>query len=489
MILGGPLTRGTDFLTTPFKAIPQIGAIKTAKAIARTIGDWGNTYERSLQSGLNSADGKSFMHEVLGSNDKISGLFDALASGINTWTGSEAIEKAARTLAQGLGEYVAHETKAAALAGSAKDVAFLNKLGSDWRTATPENLGARIGRIYQGEYNATNLPSWIVDSKAAPFFSMMRWNIEQFNNFRKYALEPITNPAVPGKPNFGPALATIFAGTIGGLAIEELRQELTGRKDYNATFTELANAHDPVRATQELAGKLATAAQLTGTFGIWSEIMKQGIDVLNNRMPQGFRMPAMEVTDGNIKLAISAVKAINQGEPFDRVLPELMKQIGNNNVQLFRLLYDQAGRFELSDEAKYDREQHNFRRDQGMFNSLAGYPVNPTESSPPSLNTVTQQAFRRETDPSKMMEEAMTLRRKALARFAETGDPLEYTQSLRQFANMGQAIAPNPERQPVKFANYLNFVRASQGPEAAQRMLQSYYQRAGLGQMKAGLLK
>lgn len=485
-ILGGPITRATDLLTTPLKALPFLSPEQVVPAMWHAFSNWHQSYVNAIDRGLISPTGHNFMREAIGATEGMANRLDQLAAGINTWSGSEALETAARTLAQGLGEYIARVSKT----GSAADKAFLDKVAPDWavKGMRDSELGAHIARIFQGKYDATNLPAWMKDSKAAPFFSMMRWNVEQWNNFKRYAIEPITQPPAGTKPNFGPAIATVFAGLVGGLGIEEFRQLLTGRKDYTVTFKEYQNAHDEVRATGELAGKLAQAMQLTGTFGIMSEFIKQGIDVMNHRMPQGFRFPVADVVQGNMQMLVSAVQAISQGEPFDDVFAEAMRQVMNTNVQMFRIAWDELGRTGMNDHAKWDYDQHNHNRDKAMFMSLAGYPVNTGTFSEPSLTSVTLQKFRRETDVNAMVDEASILRNKAMRRFAETGDPGELTETLRSFAEPGKNIAPSIKTQPVQFAHYIQFIRDTQGDAEAKALIQEYARRNALGSAKERLL-
>ena len=75
----------------------------------------------------------------------------------------------------------------------------------------------------------------------------------------------------------------------------------------------------PKPADGGLAQRNSSAREAWSLFGIMSEFIKQGIDVMNHRMPQGFRFPVADVVQGNMQMLVSAVQAISQGEPFDDV--------------------------------------------------------------------------------------------------------------------------------------------------------------------------
>lgn len=488
-IVSNPITRGTDYLTTAFKALPYVGPTEAGKMFSHVFSNYRQTYENSLASGLNSAAGHSFLHETIGAADTVSGKLYALADALTHYTGSEWIEKHARTLAQGVGEYIAQTNCAAALAGDAKAQKFMEHQGSDWRHAPIDMLGGRVGRIFQGKFDLSNQPDWLKNSSAAPFMSLMRWNIEQWNNFKRYAIEPITNPAIKGRPDFAPMLATIFAGTIGGLGIEELRQKLTGRKDYIASFQELANAPDKGRSAAELAAKLSNAAQLTGVMGIISEFTKQGIDVLNHRMPQGFRFPAYDLTAGNFQTVSSAISALNEGEPWDAVLKETMGRLMNDNLSVYRVASNIAATTGIDKTKQQQNASRDSRRDLTMFDSLSGQPQEMVVNRKPEIGNTTQRKFQQETDPKELIRDAMILRKKALQKYKETGDPAALKQALSISSNTASKIMPSPQNDPQKFAAYYRYIKATQGDDKAKTLLLNYSKSAGMDKVRRQILK
>jgi hypothetical protein len=288
LLLGGPTTRITDALTTPIKGLSYISPT-AVPAYLHAMTNIRGAYERTLATGLNKRGGRQVFDQIIGAGADATGKLDAASQFITKWTGSEATETAARTLAQVAGEFIAKHQAALAAAGDRSAVKFLDHLGIV-PGMDPAIAGTRAAQLLQGKYDVTNLPAWAFNSPAAPFVGMMKWNIEQWNNFKRFAVEP----AVKDK-NLTPALMTIAAGLTGGVGLNVFRQALSGRKDYHATFDEIANAPDKGRAMEELASKLAYAAQLTGTLGVMGELGSQMIEVGTVKIPNGVHYPAASV--------------------------------------------------------------------------------------------------------------------------------------------------------------------------------------------------
>ena len=329
----------------------------------------------------------------------------------------------------------------------------------------------------RGKYDVTNLPAWAFNSPAAPFVGMMKWNIEQWNNFKRFAVEP----AVKDK-NLTPALMTIAAGLTGGVGLNVFRQALSGRKDYHATFDEIANAPDKGRAMEELASKLAYAAQLTGTLGVMGELGSQMIDVGTGKIPNGVHYPAASVLADTFSKTASAMKGIGDGEDPLKVIVALVNDVAKSNVQAYRVAANLAAQATDSKELQV----HNMQRDKTVFDNLSGQPRRLNLGNTPSYSNLSGKQFANEQDMNRLGPEALALTQKALAQGGN--DPTEIRKRLNAVKPAAPRYMPNPNESPIKFQQYLNFVTQTQGPAAAQQVLHQYLTDSAMAQAKRGLI-
>lgn len=475
LLLGGPSTRITDALTTPIKGLSYISP-SAVPAYLHAMTNIRGAYERSLATGLNKRGGRQVFEQIIGAGADATGKLDAASQFITKWTGSEATETAARTLAQVAGEFIAKHQSALAAAGDQSAVKFLEHLGIT-PGMDPAIAGTRAAQLLQGKYDITNLPAWAFNSPAAPFVGMMKWNIEQWNNFKRFAVEPMVKDK-----NLTPALMTIAAGLTGGVGLAVFRQALSGRKDYHATFDEIANAPDKVRAMEELASKLAYAAQLTGTLGVMGELGSQMIDVGTGKIPNGVHYPAASVLADTFSKTASAMKGIGDGEDPMKVIVALVNDVARSNVQAYRVAANLAAQVADTKEL----QTHNMQRDKTVFDNLSGQPRRLNLGNTPSYSNLSGKEFAREQDVSRLGPEAMALTQKALAQGGN--DPTEIRKRLNAVKPAAPRYMPNPNESPIKFQQFLHFVTQTQGPAAAQQVLHQYLTDSAMAQAKRGLI-
>lgn len=475
MILGGPVTKLTDLATVPIKAAAYV-APGHEDDIISGIGQWRKGFDNAFDTGFNRRGGLVVAQDVLGMGEAASGFLNKAAEFITKYTGSEHLELASRGLSQSIGEFIGETHRTLAKQGDADSLRFLGELGSDWQTISREELGTRIGQLMQGKYNLTNLPSWMTNSHAAPFLTMMRWSVEQLNNFERFVVEPAR------QGNWTPFVYTVIGGLGGGLAISALRELVGGRKQYAASWEELSEAEDSPGYIDALTYKLMTAAQVTGTAGIMSEFLKQAYEKMTGRMPQGFRYPVWEVGEDIGARITAAVRAMNEGEDWQKILPELLKDIGTRHVQMGRIIYNQYGKFgDPKSRAAEDIRRANQRRDLSVFERLHGIPQPTMIEAPPSYSRLTEREFDRAS-----VEDAQRLLPQLVRRAVDRaqGNPELIASELRKLRTIDVQGMPNPDTLPLRFVQYHNWVRRTQGSEAAQKLLVDYLTRQAQAQAK-----
>ena len=460
LILAGPSTRAADILTTPFKAVAFVSPTQIPGLIKAATLDVPEGLRSGGKTGMVNKGDMVFARTVLGAGEEVASRLDKLTEGVAKFTGTEQLERWSRGVAQSIGEYIAKIKLAEANAGSAKAEEFLNKLGTDWREVDVNELGTRIGQLFQGKYDVTNLPTWAYDSPIAPFLSMMRWNIEQWNNFKKFVWEPAK------KGDVYPLLAHFAGALAGGLTIEEAREIMMQKKSENATLKEIAAAKDDPAALEELMLKYASVMQATGVMGIVSELGSQALDGLSGRLPQGFRYPMVEVVGDTAARSASAVEALRDGEDPAKVGWQWLKDIGTQHVQMGRFIYRAAGAFGY-EEAAREMEDMNARRDVRKFVKLSGLPKaeSPVKFSP--YRKLSEKEFDKAESVGEAKKLLPYLKQRAVERAG--GNKERLAEEMRGIRTIGGRIGPSPSANPKRFRDYIEFIRQTKGPEAAEK--------------------
>lgn len=461
--LANPITRSVDIATSLFKGLGMVTPAQIP-GLVNNLRNLGKSYERAHDTGWIREDGNTIVGEVLGAGEAFSNGVDKFSKSLSKYTGSEKLENFGRGLSQNIGEYIARTNTALAQSGNKRANDFLDRVAPNWRTLSEAELGTRIGQLFQGRYDATNLPQWLSDSPAAPFFSLARWNIEQWNNFREFAIKPARN----GDPV--PLISMLVAGIAGGVGIKEIREALSGRKSKIATLKEIAEAPEGSAKYKEAVRYLGNLAQLSGTIGIVGEMSNWGLDIASKDMPAAASMPALEVTRDIIPRLIAAGNAMMDGEDPLTVITQVGRDIGNEHVSAYRFIEGNLGRTGVWDEAGEDLADANARRDLRVGKRLRGEPIKAAVQLPIDYSRAEERAVEKERDPVKMREMARELK----ADIKADPDKENRERRMRSAAASRPSYMPSKENDPKAFKEQLDFVRRTQGPEKAEELRLRY---------------
>ena len=461
--LANPITRSVDIATSLFKGLGMVTPAQIPGLVSN-LRNLGKSYERAHDTGWIREDGNTIVGEVLGAGEAFSNGVDKFSKSLSKYTGSEKLENFGRGLSQNIGEYIARTNTALAQSGNKRANDFLDRVAPNWRTLSEAELGTRIGQLFQGRYDATNLPQWLSDSPAAPFFSLARWNIEQWNNFREFAIKPARN----GDPV--PLISMLVAGIAGGVGIKEIREALSGRKSKIATLKEIAEAPEGSAKYKEAVRYLGNLAQLSGTMGIVSEMSNWGLDIASKDMPAAASMPALEVTRDIIPRLIAAGNAMMDGEDPLTVITQVSRDIGNEHVSAYRFIEGNLGRTGAWDEAGEDLADANARRDLRVGKRLRGEPIKAAVQLPIDYSRAEERRVEKERDPVKMREMARELK----ADIKADHDKDNRERRMRSAAASRPSYMPSKENDPKAFREQLDFVRRTQGPEKAEDLRLRY---------------
>ena len=333
-----------------------------------------------------------------------------------------------------------------------------------------------------GRYDLTNMPAWMRTSPIAPFFSMMRWSVEQWNNYRNFAVQP----AMHG--DMMPLAHSLIGAVAGGALINQMREQIAGKKPYTATEEELnaASAAGAPGVDKERIYKWIAAANITGTMGIVGELTRQLYELTTSKTPQGSQYPVAGVLQDIGMRGASAMAAIHDGEDPAEIAGQYVKDIAKDNVQIIRLAMNAYARMNPESEEGRQLEYKNRRRDVTMFNSLYGYPVSKSPKAFPEYSGQSERELDAEQDPQKAARLATSLTQRAVMR--SKGNPAILESELRKLRTAPNLIMPSPEQDPIRFAQYYKHVQATQGPEAARALLHDYYRNNALREMKREMI-
>jgi len=160
------------------------------------------------------------------------------------------------------------------------------------------------------------------------------------------------------------------------------------------------------------------------------------------------------------------------------VLKQLTIDIATHNVQAARMLANRtvnAEKVERSDEF----------RDLRVYNELEGKPASDIPTSNQYLNLAAK-GFKRTTDLREAAAEAPALMRRAVT--DAKGNPMEVESKLRSLKQNSYQTMPAPEQNPMEFARYYNWLVATQGKEAADRITSSYMTHKQINRVKSAMI-
>lgn len=464
LLLSNVMSRVTDAVTTPFKALTYLPPSRIP-GLLLNLRSIRNSVENAYRTGGLRRGDLMVVRDVLGAGDAAINRIDKISELITKYTGSEAIEKGARILAQNVGEYVYDVNHMLANKGDKRALAFFERMTPKWRTIPREEMSQRIAQLFQGSYDATNLPIWIQNSPAAPFFSMMKWNVEQWNNFKRHAWEPAKQGDVV------PLVSTVLGGIVGGLAIGELREAISGKKQRVASFDELAygfSKGDKLRASAEAMRKAAFISQVTGTLGVIGELNLQVADMVAKDKPQGFSWPAYDLASNVVGKAQNAIAGlVARPQDASKILTAVTHDLARDVFSQYRIASSAVDRAAGQGET----EEANRRRDLRMSEKLRGAPVRSSPLIRGDYANAAERAFDKERDIKSAAEMAKSLRATAIS---ESKTRAEREAAMRKLKSSRISGIPSKENDPRGFRQHMQYIRDTQGEAAATELLRDY---------------
>lgn len=470
----GPATAIYDFVTAVpllMKFTPgwgHIGAL--AKGLAK------------IPEGIKHAKSTGFIKENLNEmrdlmlpDDDMSSRLKGIANMIAKVTGREALEKVNRGLSQATGEVLTGIHKGLALSGNKSSLKLMEGLAPEgkWKDLSKEELGTRLAQLAQGTYDVRGLPSWALDSQVAPFFRLAKWSIEQTNNFTKH----VAKPAMEG--NLNPLLFSIFGATTGGALVKMIKDQLGNNQI--PTLGEIDQSKDEATRLKAFGYYGAALVSYSGYMGILGDLMKSVGDAAFKNRVHGFNYPLASLVQDTSEKTMHMASAIAGGEDPGKVLPAYLQDVFKNNTQVGRMAFNF---FETEDE-KIDKAT---KRSKRVFEQLSGYDVpnqTLTTGENPYLN-LEDKEFKKSGD----IKEAVELGKERMKDIIEEnrGEPEKLKSKLRSLKANSLQTFPAPERQPLKYSQFVKFQDRTVGKEETDRRKQRFFKQRAINQAKSGLV-
>jgi hypothetical protein len=198
--------------------------------------------------------------------------------------------------------------------------------------------------------------------------------------------------------------------------------------------------------------------------------------------PQTYNNVLIEAMDNVGTTTANLVQSIREEGFKPETFIEAASQIAEDNIQAYRIALAH-----LSADKKEDIERANKLRDLRVFNTTHGNPITDL-SSPfraPLQNQETRQ-YKRTSDISEANELLPALLGKAIEQ--SQGKPERLRTELQKLKRNSYQTMPSPSSMPESFLNYLNFLKQTQGDEAAIARLKDYIQQNSVNKAKSAMV-
>jgi len=467
LLTANPVTRGADFITTGFRGmaaaenpfqIPSVvmGMLKNVAT--------GKAGRDARDTGLirNMA---NYMDNLIGNTERVKGVTRKIAIGVSKGTGSEAIERATRTMAQAYGDVLARIYVESAKNGDKTAINHLEQIAPDgeWANLAETDQGiarlaTRIAKEFQGVYNNSNLSPHLTDGPAAPMLRMSKWSVEQANNFRKYQIDPLLKhgDAMP--------LAMYLAVMAGGsAAVQEFREWATGRKSYTPTWAELREGKDGGRVTANAVAKITKAFESVGIAGAYMNLANMAAQAMAGQQSQEIVSPMVQAGTDMTRHVVQGSKAIAEGQDPSLVIPAMLDKMAQSQISMFRI----ARNWALNNRAKSIREN---ARDFGTFKLLQG------DEKKPFLPIVSYDKMdEKEFDKADMSEAPAALRNSV--RRQALNDPSKLPDKLKDLGVIASTGEGPSLKDDEKVLEYIAFIKRTQGADRARQVYRDLLQR------------
>ena len=481
----GPLTGAKDFVSNLVLGFQHQ---TPGQAVKSAIDSWSNIKENlaeSFDAGINRHNFGS-LEWGEGDANNIINVLRRTRDVINQVQGRNLLEQMTRATAFGQGKFLAMDNLYAAknnsLSGQGRK--FLKDFAPGWEKYVdagefPKEELARVAARYvesvQGTYDYRGLPAIAQKGTLAPYLSLARWNIEKFNNFLKYVVEPAK------EGNITPLLMSTLGMVIGGAAVTKLVEMATNKKEKTPKLAELSAASEQgADITKATAWKLASMASAAGYAGILGDITKSLLDKAHGNKAQVYDNPLIIGLSAIGSNAWDVVEAAQSGDL--NLTADALSNFLEDTTQAYRLTLNQVSGEKRKQIAKTDK-----MRDYRVYRQIRGEQVPNSSIDQPNPYIG---ADIRDFKNSESIEEAAKLLPSLISRAFEKadGDIEKLRLELAKLKAHNYQTMPSPATMPLSFLRYVNYLRLSQGDQVAQERVADYMRRNAIDKAKTRMI-
>lgn len=462
---------GRNIVSAPFYGAQHMGVLQLPKNSLKAL----TTMKQNIAEGFQSGRIRSSMHsiELDGGLEDLSNTLKRVRDVVSDLDTRNWGEKMSRAISIGQARFASLDFLAEQAKGklSVTGKKWFNDFGKDtnWKsgTLTPEELVKISGRYVdsvQGTYDLRSLPKWAVQGDLAPYFSLAKWSIDKSNNYMKY----VVNPAKNG--NYLPLLTSTVGIFLGGEAVKELYEKMTGRKANEATFKEIREGQKEGLNTKMAIFYSATGlAAAASHLGIIGDTLKSILDVTYGKnRPQVYNNMMVEAAGNIASTWLNAgATAYKEGMSFDLVKEAIARTL-TDNIQLYRVLNDHLNQDKINQTDKSNKE-----RDLRVFDTMSGNDI--TDRTSPfkqDLGDLKLQKYKKEQDIDKSLEILPDLLDEANKKAGD--DPMKLKKELGKITGENYPTMPNMKTEPINFMKYYEYLKTTKGEQEADKIVDDF---------------
>lgn len=481
----GPWSGVRDLTSSFIHNLAYVGPVDTTRALVDTLKDFRTYYNESFLQGVNRSKISAIEFAAESTNevaDKINRFSDIVAQ----FQGRNRLEKITRGVQYGIGKNVAKYVLGRGNAVESRN--FLRVFGKNidnpeqyiGRFDIPDDILNEIASQWvernQGTYTAAGLPAGAVKGQFAGLLGLARWGIEKQNIMYKDVWLPLKL-----ERNIMPLLRVTLGAFLGGEVIRKLGEVINNRLDYVPDWNELVSSEKT--SINDIIANLATAANMSGYFGIASQMAFDAHRIISGRPAQGFvTLPALDyVRETALNHTTDFINALHSGEKLDEAFLKFVDLMLNDSVQSMKILSQNTYGAE-------EQERKKDFRDLAIFRSMEGARPDFTRNSP-QITGMSARQFDRTAD--------LNVAQKALPGAVNTavtqsqGDPTKLLNNLRAVGRQQTLFLPNPStpQGARELQRYKAYITATKGAAAWNALVEKYIQKQHLDAQKKALFQ
>lgn len=480
----GPLTGAKDVVSGQVLGLQHMGLEQVLPAKMEALAKYGENYKKAIETGV-VRNGYGGLESGEGGLRNVQAIMERSRDVINQVQGRQMLETVSRVLNYGEGKFLAADAFRAIEQGrlTAQKRGFLDDFVPDWQQyknkPVPQKVldeaAARFVESVQGTYDYRGLPAIAMQGTFSPFLSLARWNVEKFNNFTKKVVDPAT------KGNYQPLLMATLGAFIGGTAVNALVEEVSGRKERTAKWSEIAASKEQ---TGLIGYKLAALASMAGYAGILGDVIKSGFDAKYKNRVQTFSNPLIDAGATIVEDTKFLVQAMEDGDL--PAVTDVLHLLATDYIQAYRIALPH-----VSDEKKKELEATNKRRDLKVWKMGEGEELSAASTMRPNpLLGKTARQFKQTDDVNEAAALVPELVDKAIEKATIDGsiNPEILKAELSKYKRNSYQTVPNPQESPMAASRYIDFLSKTQSTNEASRRIEDYMRRNTINRAKSSMI-